>query len=77
MQCPRCGGCAMRLEVVSEEETIEVERCLNCGSVFGEPLIDHHHALAGPPRPRSDALTPTWDPERSRLRIIERLHRHT
>lgn len=58
-RCPRCGGCAMRLDLITDEDTIKAQRCLNCGAVFGEPLLDHHHQLDRPPAPWPDANTPT------------------
>ena len=73
MPCPRCGEFSMRIELITEEDRIEAERCLLCGWIFDEPVLDHHHGLASPPPPRPDVLTPIWDPEGSRLKIIQRL----
>jgi hypothetical protein len=75
MHCSRCGGWSMRLEIITEEETIEAESCVNCGAVFGERILDYHHALDHPPDPLPDTLTPTWDPERRWLKIMQRLQR--
>jgi hypothetical protein len=58
----------MRVELVSEEERILAENCLNCGAIFGDTLIDYHHSLDTPPEPRPDAQTPVYDPEHRRLR---------
>jgi hypothetical protein len=58
----------MGIEMFTEEESIDASTCLNCGAVFGEPVLDHHHGLAAPPAPRPDALTRIWDPEGSRLK---------
>jgi len=63
MACPRCGGCSLRIELITEEDTIEAQRCLLCGWIFDEPVLDHHHALDCPPEPRPDVNTPSWDPE--------------
>ena len=38
----------MRIEMLTEEETLDASTCLNCGAVFGEALLDHHHGLAPP-----------------------------
>jgi hypothetical protein len=59
--------------MLTEEETIEANTCVNCGAIFGEPVLDHHHGLSSPPPPRPDVLTPIWDPEASRLKSIQRL----
>jgi hypothetical protein len=67
MTCPRCNGYAQRVELVSEEERISADNCVNCGAVFGETLIDYHHSLDTPPEPRPDAQTPVYDPEHRRL----------
>ena len=69
MNCPRCKGCIRRVELITEEETIEVTECLICGFVFGEAILDAHRALMEPPAPRPDVLTPIWDPEHCRLKL--------
>ena len=51
MPCRRCNGFLERIEVISEEDTIQVDSCVNCGSIGGETLIDQHHALDHPPAP--------------------------
>jgi len=61
MRCPHCGGYAQYVELITEEESIEVQRCLNCGYLFGNPLLDVHHGIHAPPEPRPDALTPVYD----------------
>ena len=71
--CPRCGGCAQWVELITKEDTIEAQRCLNCGEIFGEPVLDHHHALDCPPEPRPDVNAPIYDPELQRLRMVQRL----
>lgn len=69
MSCPRCGGYLMATELMSDEETIRAERCVNCGWIGGEATIDTHHALEHPPEPGSHANQPVWDPERCRLKL--------
>ena len=67
MPCPRCAGFAERIDWVSEEGRLVLDRCVNCGHVFGESLLDHHHALTDPPEPRPDVQTPVYDPQHRRL----------
>ena len=62
----------MRVELITEEDTIEAKRFLLCGWIFDEPVFDHHHGLVVPPTPRPEVSTPTWDPELSQLRTIQR-----
>lgn len=69
MRCPRCGGHARRVELVTDEERIVAEDCVNCGAIFGEALLDYHHRLETPPAPRPDPHTPVYDPARRRVTI--------
>jgi hypothetical protein len=63
MRCPRCSGCAMRVDVVTPEVTIAMDRCVNCGHVFVDALIMAHRQHR--PEPYSDATLPKFDPEKS------------
>ena len=67
MGCLRCGGCSMRVQLVTEGDTIEAERCSLCGWILDEPVLDHNHCLSVPSPP-----TPIWDPEGCRLKLIQR-----
>ncbi|MEO7863625.1 MAG: hypothetical protein ABIU05_24955 [Nitrospirales bacterium] len=73
VSCPRCAGCTRMVDIVTEEETITVSSCLNCGHVGGDALIEHHHNLDSPPEPFRELPTPVFDPERQRERIISSL----
>ena len=50
MPCPKCGGTARRLDLVTAEGRLMVNSCINCGRVFGDAVIDYHRGLAHPPR---------------------------
>jgi hypothetical protein len=69
MPCPRCSGLSIRVEVYSEGATIEADRCLLCGNLFGETILDFHHACKSPPQPTREAQLPTWDPAKRRLKL--------
>jgi len=69
MSCPRCGGCSLATELVSQEETILAEHCVNCGWIGGEATIDKHHALEHPPEPGPHVNQPVWVPARRRLKL--------
>jgi hypothetical protein len=69
MPCPRCSGLSMRVEVYSEGVTIEADRCVLCGNLFGEMILDYHHSLTHPPQPTPRAHLPVWDPAKRRLKI--------
>ena len=72
MPCPKCGGTARRLDLMTAEGRLMVNSCLNCGRVFGDAVLDYHHGLSVPPAPRPDVLTPVWDPEGCLLKTIQR-----
>ena len=49
VSCPRCGGYSLATEILSEQEPIRAERCVNCGWIGGEVTLDTHHAVDCPP----------------------------
>jgi hypothetical protein len=70
MACDRCGGCAVRIAVVTAEGLLTAHSCVNCGRVFGDAVIDHHHGLDPPPEPYPPVTYSIWDPQRRRLTSI-------
>lgn len=70
MTCARCQGLGRRLGLVTEDGPLDAFYCLNCGHVFGEPLLDHHYALRALPPPRPHAQQPVYDPVRRRLKFL-------
>ena len=46
MPCPKCGGMARRLDLVTAEGRLMVNSCINCGRVFGDAVIDYHQGRA-------------------------------
>jgi hypothetical protein len=73
MSCPRCDGHSVTIDVVSGEGELTMESCLNCGAIFGEPLLDRHQSLDRLPPPYPAATLPVWDPVKHRLRIATTL----
>ncbi len=71
--CARCSGRLLPVTLLDLESTLEAWRCVSCGHVCGEALLDRHHALLVPPPPRADIRTPTWNPHRRRLVYIDPL----
>ncbi|GKS58194.1 hypothetical protein YTPLAS18_17210 [Nitrospira sp.] len=72
MPCPRClTGLTVPDTLHEGADAIRVSRCVVCGHVFGEQVIDYHHSLDRAPEPRPEVVTPVWDPthRRGRLRI--------
>ena len=60
MPCPKCGGTARPLDLVTAEGRLLVNLCINCGRVFGEPTIDYHQGLAHPPEPYPPVPYAVW-----------------
>jgi hypothetical protein len=69
MPCPKCGGYAERIDLVTAEGGITVNSCMNCGRVFGEAVIDYHQGLEHPPEPRPPAPHRVWVAHPRRLTI--------
>lgn len=69
MPCPKCGGTARRLDLVTAEGRLRVNSCLNCGRVFGDAVIDYHQGLDHPPAPYPLVTYSRWDPQRRRFSI--------
>ena len=65
MTCPRCRGCPC-----SEWFGLHgwALRCLNCGSRFGESVLDFHHGFSIPPPPHH-VETLVYDPLHRRLKM--------
>ncbi|MEO7858953.1 MAG: hypothetical protein ABIU05_00690, partial [Nitrospirales bacterium] len=76
MPCPRCTGCTRLVDVITEEETITVSSCLNCGHVGGDALIEHHHSLAAPPEPFRELSQPIYEPTHQRLAYCQPQEEH-
>jgi len=70
MPCPKCGGTARRLDLMTSEGCLTVNSCLNCGRVFGDAVIDYHQGLDHPPEPYPPVTYSIWDPQRRRLTRI-------
>lgn len=66
MPCSKCGGTARRLDLVTAEGRLMVNSCINCGRVFGDAVIDYHHALDPPPEPYPLVLYSVWDAKNTR-----------
>ena len=60
MPCPKCGGTAQRLDLMTAEGRLMVDSCLNCGRVFGDAVIDYHQDLAQPPEPYPEVIYGVW-----------------
>jgi uncharacterized Zn finger protein len=60
--CPKCGGMARHLDVMTAEGRLTVNSCINCGRVFGDAVIDYHQSLTHPPEPYEPVLHGLWYP---------------
>ena len=60
MPCPKCGGMARRLDLVTAEDRLMVNSYINCGRVFGDAVIDYHQGLAQPPEPYPHVPHSVW-----------------
>jgi hypothetical protein len=65
--CPRCAGLSAPHLMIDQEAHVEAWQCVLCGWIFGEALLDFHHALDTPPEPKREHATPVYDPEHHRL----------
>jgi hypothetical protein len=71
--CPRCAGLTTPIDLTECAGVCTARRCLICGWIFDEGLLDYHHGLVVPPDPHPDAQTPVYDPKRQRLVYDEAL----
>jgi hypothetical protein len=66
MPCPKCGGMARCLDLMTTEGRLMVHSCINCGRVFGDAMIDYHQGLEQPPEPYEPVLHAVWYPKDTR-----------